>query len=333
MKLRWLIVVITGMIAIGLTGCVQQPPDLDAIGSVCLVVEQKHPQVDGDFSLPLEEVLHSTLDKMGLVVLEPGQPCDATFTVSLIFKVREAHFPTLNLTCANGSEATGEARLDVDGFHSIQEPLHGLWDTTALTTCWDHTSFAIYDETWREAMLQAMVNVWGEPAVTALLEMGSFGEQYRQMFEKGLISEDEVVPVLVQALNNENEMIQLNAMRALLRVTLAEGRTRDKAVSIMRKTDGIVDLFLDLIHKRNSPEIREGATGFLGKLTLEPDQVVPVLISLLDDESEDLRVNAMVSLRYYGPDAAEAIPALELMLHDKSPRIQWAAKEALDAIR
>lgn len=108
-------------VVVGLTGC-GKSPDLSAISSVCLSVEQKHPKVGGDFRLPIEPRLRETLKRMGLDVLEPGQFSDAIFTVTLTFDVFDVHFSSLSpVTLYSRSKATGEAKLEVEGFRTIRQ--------------------------------------------------------------------------------------------------------------------------------------------------------------------------------------------------------------------
>lgn len=58
-------------------------------------------------------------------------------------------------------------------------------------------------------------------------------------------------------------------------------------------------------------------------------RTLPLLIRLLDDWSSDLRASACRSLRYFGPEAREAIPALRRRLTDRSPSTRLFAAEVL----
>jgi len=57
------------------------------------------------------------------------------------------------------------------------------------------------------------------------------------------------------------------------------------------------------------------------------------LIQMLGDSKSSLRRGAAKALGRIGPEAAAAIPALELMQHDEKSWIRWAATEALEKIR
>jgi len=330
---------IAGLLACGLTGC-GKPPDLAAIRSVRLVVEQNHPKVGGVFRLPIEPMLRKALTSMGLDVREPGQPSDAVFTVALTFDVFEVHFSSpIPKTLYSGSEAKGEAKLEVEGFRPIRERLYGRQATSVVADYYGITSDIVYRETVEDVVVDALVNVWGEPALTALLadEMSAmFDQSLWRMFRERVLSEKEVVPMLFSALNNPNVLVRTNALRALSYasgITSMNGNWENKALALMRRKEGLVDTMIELTKTGNPPDIRKGAAYVLGNLALDPDRVVPVLISLSADENEDLRVSAMDGLSHFGSKSAQVIPALETMLGDRSDRIRRVAQMALDKIR
>jgi HEAT repeat protein len=182
-------------------------------------------------------------------------------------------------------------------------------------------------------MLEAMINIWGERAVIALLEQSSWEESFRELFDQDLLSEKEVVPMFVSALGNKNEDVQLHALGILGFVTSGGKDTKEEVKEILRGMDGIVDLLLEKVQPGNKLILRKNATGLLTKLMLEPDRVVPVMISLLDEKDEELRIYAIISLGNYGENSAEAIPALEMMLNDPSEEIREEAEWALENIR
>jgi hypothetical protein len=325
--------------ALGLTGC-GKSPDLQAIRSVCLSVEQKHPKAGGNFRLPIEQRLRNVLEKMGLDVRELGQPSDAIFSVALTFDVFEARFSSPSpKTLYSGSKATGEARLEVKGFRTIREPLYGLEATSVVDDAYGITSDIVYQGSLEDVVMEAMVNVWGEPALRALLEDYPYAlidQSLWRMLDNKLLSEKEVVPMLLSSLSDKNDIVRTNAMRALSYasgITSMNGNGENKVLAVMRRKKGIVDMMIGQTKAGNPLEMRKGAAYVLGNLALEPDRVVPVLISQLNEENEDLRVSAMGGLEHLGLKAAKAIPALEAMLGDGSERIQRVAQMALDKIR
>lgn len=323
-------VIAVGVIAAGTAGC-SKPPDLAAVRSVCLVVEQKHPKVGGDFRLPIELRLRTILNRMGLEVYEAGCSCDARLTVSLTFDVFEVNFYKPRLTLYNGSEATGEARLEVHGSRTVRKRLSGRHATSVVSEGYTIESGIVYKETCEDVMTETLVGFWGQPAVIAMLQSrhdflsdGSF----LRMFNNKHLSRDVAVPALVSALTMDDADIRTNALNVLRYITVRDF----KVAGLMRKTN-VMDLLILRTQAGNPPDIRDEAASALGDLALEPRRVVPVLISLLSEESESLRVSAMISLGQYGPKAAKAIPLLEAMLGEPSQRIQMIAKRCLGEIR
>jgi hypothetical protein len=83
--------------------------------------------------------------------------------------------------------------------------------------------------------------------------------------------------------------------------------------------------------KDRSPESRRAAAKALGKIGLQTEEVIPVLIGLARDENKGVQMQAIYSLREMSPRAKAAIPTLtEIALdanQDRSVR-QAAAKTA-----
>jgi hypothetical protein len=327
---------ILGAIAIALTGCAKAP-EIGTIRSVCLVVEQRHPKVGGNWRLPIEQRLTRILNRMGVDVREAGQACDARFTVSLTFDIfGPLRFPTATpRVLYSGSKATGEARLEVEGFQTLREPLSGRQATSVVNDSYVNTGEILYRETVEYVVMDAMINIWGEPALISLLAEGQALESsFWEMFENNSLSVKDVVPMLLAAFHNKDATVRENALRVIKHstgvITIGPNRIR----AFLRKRDGVVDSLLGLIQAGNPQEIRFSATYILGHLALEPDRVVPVLISLLRAaDSEDLSIAAMDGLAEYGSESISAVPLLEAMLTDGSERIRRVAGWTLEKIR
>jgi hypothetical protein len=79
-----------------------------------------------------------------------------------------------------------------------------------------------------------------------------------------------------------------------------------------------------------------GLTVFLNAMQLFGDcggkSDVPLLVSMLKDDNFQ-RVAALQALRSIGPDAAEALPALEALSGKLSPGVQMSLDETLKPIR
>jgi HEAT repeat protein len=86
-----------------------------------------------------------------------------------------------------------------------------------------------------------------------------------------------------------------------------------------------------VLAKDKSPEIRRDSAKALGKLGLQTDEVVPVLVDLARDENRGVQMQAIFALRAISPRAKAALPALtEIALDNRQDQLvrQAAAKTA-----
>ncbi len=61
-------------------------------------------------------------------------------------------------------------------------------------------------------------------------------------------------------------------------------------------------------------------------------KVVPVLAECLKDKASDVRWSAAIGLGYFGAEAKDAIPALQVAVRDRDARVREAAGVALSRI-
>ncbi len=81
------------------------------------------------------------------------------------------------------------------------------------------------------------------------------------------------------------------------------------------------------------PSTRRTAAGSLSQYAAEADKVVPALVRALGDSDQEVRLNALVSLRTFGAYPKAAGPALKEMLeHDQDDRIRKHAAGLLGSI-
>jgi HEAT repeat protein len=80
----------------------------------------------------------------------------------------------------------------------------------------------------------------------------------------------------------------------------------------------------------NDTDIREAVIIALGKIHSDPDRVIPLLISCLDDDR--VTDEAATALGNYGSVAKAAVPKLIPLVHAPDPDTQAAARNALLSI-
>jgi HEAT repeat protein len=93
-----------------------------------------------------------------------------------------------------------------------------------------------------------------------------------------------------------------------------------------------VPLLIQCLHDVD-PEVREMAAASLGRIALEPAQVVPALTNCLSVSATPLlRVRATWALGVYREHARAAMPSLLNELTDPDPDVREAATNALRLI-
>ncbi len=126
------------------------------------------------------------------------------------------------------------------------------------------------------------------------------------------------VPALIAALEDERENVRASAAYALGEM----GPVAAEAV------DGLIALLTD-----ESEEVRRHATSALGMIKEPVSKTVPALVRVLGDpEDTDLAFFAAQALTRIGPDATEAVPALQEALVSESAYVRGFSSEALSRI-
>ena len=126
------------------------------------------------------------------------------------------------------------------------------------------------------------------------------------------------VPALITVLEDERENIRASAAYALGEMGLVAAEA----------VDGLIALLTD-----ESEEVRRHATSALGMIKEPVSKTVPALVRVLEDrEDTDLAFFAAQALTRIGPDAPEAIPALQEALVSESAYVRGFSSEALSRI-
>jgi HEAT repeat protein len=207
------------------------------------------------------------------------------------------------------------------------------------------------------AMLPQLLKAIKDPnfrgRAEALEAAGKFFRRISQ--EKRLAGKTDVVgdikiaiPVLIDCLQDRNERIRLESIRALTEmegqakssVPAIKGCLKDVCPSIriaaaaaLFSVDGNTDLglpiLIDALKDPNS-KIRLRAIDELSNFGVHASPAVSKLVDSLQDE--DTRFPAIYALEAIGPGAKDAIPALQKMIRKGSPSEAKAASQALQQI-
>ena len=94
------------------------------------------------------------------------------------------------------------------------------------------------------------------------------------------------------------------------------------AIALQRIGPDSVDVLIDGT-RAPEPGIRASAANALGHLAARPEEVVPLLITLLDDGDEAVRAHAAVALGRFGPLAVPAAGKLAARLNDTGEWVSY----------
>ncbi len=132
----------------------------------------------------------------------------------------------------------------------------------------------------------------------------------------GLPPDDEIIAAIVNGLDDEDSLVRAATVSALY------GDNKGPAAAaalIVALDDADVDVRINAVWVLNDYSGEEGVIEALAK-------------TATSDTEPRVRAQALSSLEYLGPDAAEALPAIHEALADESPEVIRQASSALKAI-
>jgi len=252
-----------------------------AVSTVCLDIIQTYTGVNEDFSIPaFEQTASRLLGRMGLLVVKPGEACDATLTIEFTARAKSADYGSAG-KCYSGAAASGQVTLSAEGYPTLRPDPYSVSTGTPYflyTECIKEPSGAPFYEIISEVLVGNLLHIWGKPALLA-----------------GIADEDVEVRLETAGITNSPEA---------------------RAVGI--ETSDMVAILIPAVendHETTQCWYNAGgvAARALGDLAGEDSDlagdIVPVLIEALLPLSCK-SIDAESSLYDLGPDALEATPAL-----------------------
>ena len=158
-------------------------------------------------------------------------------------------------------------------------------------------------------------------AAGALEEIGSpraikaAKDRYRMVVTLGWIGAEDEIPALIQALQNEDKDVRVNAV-----VTLGQIESED-----------VVSVLMEALQDQDE-WVRVNAAWTLGQRGERAVDAVPILIRALRDQDEWVRYHAAMALGEIGEGASNAVPALMHALRDQDKHVRRYAVGALGKI-
>ena len=140
-------------------------------------------------------------------------------------------------------------------------------------------------------------------------------DRHRMVVTLGWIGSEDEIPALIQALQNEDKDVRVNAV-----VTLGQIESED-----------VVPVLMGALQDQDE-WVRVNAAWTLGQRGESAVDAVPILIRALRDQDEWVRYHAAMALGEIGEGASNAVPALMHALRDQDKHVRRYAVGALGKI-
>ena len=132
-------------------------------------MEQTFPGVVTGAEQPVAPTIQRILERTGVKVVAPGQPCETSLLATLNFQPQGDNYPGLldskNHYCYTGALANGELRLEAQWKEPRLWPVHWKRDTiNGIISHYPGPSDAPFDQVWPYALLDTLGEIKG-PAV------------------------------------------------------------------------------------------------------------------------------------------------------------------------
>ena len=262
------------------------------IEAVCLEIEQSYPQLDAEFSEPIDDTFGRVLRAMGVLVVAPGDACDATLRIDVTCEARGASYDGAPADpCYTGASCGGEMIL------SLPEGEPDTWSIRGeepvaqgiIFHCPSTKEKAPFESAWTEAVAVGLERVWGPKVLVHTLGK--------------VIEFDTGAPVMTRAAAAMDDRLQGIGPEAVP----------------------------DLAEALRDPDwrVRWAAASALEYLGPEAADAVPALADALGDSHVEVRERVARTLALIGPEAVDAVPALMEALEDEEHNVRALSSVAL----
>ena len=312
------------------------------VQTICLNVEQSYPEIEEEFSLPIDEFIHKLLEEFGFHIVKEGDSCEATLRVDITgYSLGAPYIP--GGYCYSGAEVDGQILLTIPEYEQITFPISAKSSPPSLIySCPEKPSNAPFESVWPEALFNGLTQLWG-PQI-AIKSLGDEDIYISSAARDALVNLGEpAVEPLIEALKDEDYHVRDGAADALGNIgderaiepliqTLKdkEWPVRSGAAHALGKI-GDINAVEPLINALEDEEsfVRWAAAQALGNIG--DNQAVGPLIEALKDEDYMVREHAAIALGNIGDE--RAIEPLTKVLNDEDYMVRDAAKEALEKIK
>jgi hypothetical protein len=265
--------------------------------ALCLDVTQTFTNMEGDFSLPIDETISRLVGRIGIQTTQPGSMCDATLTLDVTAQPLSANYGEMG-RCYSGASVTSQAILSSEGFPDLKTAPYSVTETPFFlilsNNCATEPTGAPFGFTSSGALLGTLLQIWGQPA-------------------------------LLTGLADADREVQLGVVYA---VKEPEARTAGLG------TDDIVSILTLAFQGDNQDPycwVSGNASIALGELGAAAKSAIPVLEEAALS-STCKNGDAILALEHFGPAAREAVPTLIQVMKSGDDYLAEISADALKAI-
>jgi hypothetical protein len=280
--------------------------------TVWLEVQSPGPGAAGDASSFVSETTPRILEAIGLDVVGEGDDSDAHLTITLAQEALGADY-LIGEYCYSGARAWGVLRFAAAACEPVSIALESVYPPPrVIDGCADEAEYAPFGRASPPALLSGLSELWGMPVLTQAVKDENKWVRYgavQALAELG--PGDGVVVLLVRAMTDEDEDVSDAADEALLSMWV----------------DAIPQLVAAM--SEEDPAVAAAAVEALGGMGAVS---VPALVDALSNEDEAVRKGAARALAEIGAEAVDAVPALVETLADEDDDVRIAAAIALGEI-
>jgi hypothetical protein len=310
---------------------IQEPPPAiiawkgDPVQRLCIRIEQSYPEKSADYSLPVEKTIHQIMTAINIQPLGSEDFCDAYFTMKLTGTAVGAYYSGFTTPTSGGTLTEGKvycyAGVNLKGFFELTTDtrkvlLGSLVNTNmdpplAVNVCNENPGSVSYSIVWAKVILDSLSSLWDARVLSYALSHGSEDLGEPYFQEYATIKLKQLGPQAEDAIPGLIQAIEDPESDATVRQAAIEALG-----FVGKKKAEIVPVLISILNNEKYWDVHSEATEALGHIGPITPEVIPALIQALKGDSSKEAVQALEAM---GPAGREAIPALiDLM------RISWS---------
>ena len=303
----------------------QERADIKNIKTLCLEVNEIYPDINENFSLPLEGKIKQFLSGMGMTILPVGETCDANLEVLFKGTATKLEFTSgvgQLMDCYAQADYMIEMTLTLieTGGNYRSESNDSF--TSRLVygdSCIQDAKKAPFDQAWQKGLLESLSGLWPSSKVY----MNALETEDRRFH----------IPALRFYFSNKPVLEAIPSLMRLLKS--AEEEKPQGGFSLGPAIQGGVRVGKYVVNPQSNWDvqwIQMNGAGAFNEFGPEDVGAVPYFCKYLLNSSKIERAISAEVLGHIGPNAAVAVPDLCKFLQDSEPYLRAKGAVALGRI-